>query len=253
MNYCRLLYLMFCFSLFFLGKSLYAQSSTYVIVHGAWGGAWQFKNMAIELEKKGNKIYRPTLTGLGERYHLADTAIRLQTHVNDVVNTILFEDLHDIILVGHSYGGMVITAVADSLPDRIRKMVYLDAILPKDQQSVMDLMRKPDTDNGLLKFEKDGYILPFWVKDDNKFPRDVPHPLKTVTDKIHLINPKRNKIPTTYILTYEDGTALEKDDFYPFYKEARNLGFKTIEFVGDHNPQIKKLKELVDLLECENK
>ncbi|KKO91808.1 hypothetical protein AAW12_08390 [Sphingobacterium sp. Ag1] len=242
---------MFCFSLSILGKSLYAQSSTYVIVHGAWGGAWQFKNTASELEKKGNKIYRPTLTGLGERYHLADTSIRLQTHIDDVVNTILFEDLHDIILVGHSYGGMVITAVADSLPDRIRKLVYLDAILPEDQQSVMNLMGKSSAANGLLKLEKDGYIFPFWVRDIKKLPRDVPHPLRTMTDKISLKNPKRLKIPGTYILTYEDGKTIEDDDFYPFYRKAKNIGFKTVEFVGDHNPQIKKLKELVDLLEQE--
>ncbi|WP_194932930.1 alpha/beta hydrolase [Sphingobacterium paramultivorum] len=251
MNNCRLLFIIFFFSLVGFGKDVSAQPSTYVIVHGAWGGAWQFKNTAVELAKKGNVVYRPTLTGLGERYHLADTSIRLQTHVNDVVNTILFEDLHDIILVGHSYGGMVITAVADSLPDRIRKLVYLDAILPEDQQSVINLMGKPTGANGLLKLEKDGYIFPFWVKDVKKLPRDVPHPLKTMTDKINLKNPKRLKIPSTYILTYTDGTAIEEDDFYPFYKKAKTMGFKTIEFVGDHNPQIKRLKELVNLLEQE--
>lgn len=251
MNYCILLSIMFLFSLVGLSKDLAAQSSTYVIVHGAWGGAWQFKNTAVELAKKGNEVYRPTLTGLGERYHLADTSIRLQTHVDDVVNTILFEDLHDIILVGHSYGGMIITAVADSLPDRIRKLVYLDAILPEDQQSVMNLMGKSSAANGLLKLEKDGYIFPFWVKDIKKLPRDVPHPLRTMTDKISLKNPKRLKIPSTYILTYEDGKTIEDDDFYPFYRKAKNIGFKTVEFVGDHNPQIKKLKELVDLLEQE--
>ncbi|MNI06540.1 Pyrethroid hydrolase [compost metagenome] len=251
MNNCRLLFIIFFFSLVGFGKDVSAQPSTYVIVHGAWGGAWQFKNTAVELAKKGNVVYRPTLTGLGECYHLADTSIRLQTHVNDVVNTILFEDLHDIILVGHSYGGMVITAVADSLPDRIRKLVYLDAILPEDQQSVINLMGKSTAANGLLKLEKDGYIFPFWVKDVKKLPRDVPHPLKTMTEKINLKNPKRLKIPSTYILTYTDGTAIEEDDFYPFYKKAKTMGFKTIEFVGDHNPQIKRLKELVNLLEQE--
>jgi hypothetical protein len=115
----------------------------------------------------------------------------------------------------------------------------------------MNLMWKSTAVNGLLKFEKDGYIFPFWVKDTKKLPRDVPHPLRTMTDKISLKNPKRLKIPSTYILTYEDGKASEEDDFYPFYKKAKNIGFKTIEFVGDHNPQIKKLKELVDLLEQE--
>lgn len=251
MNYSKLSCFMLFFSLVVCHKLTYAQKTTYMIVHGAWGGSWQFKNTASELVKKGNIVYRPTLTGLGERYHLADTAIGLQVHINDVVNTILFEDLSNIILVGHSYGGMVITAVADSLPDRIKKLVYLDAILPDNGESVMSLMGKSSGDNGLLKFVKDGFILPFWVKDEHKFPRDVPHSMKTMTDEINLKNSKRTKIPSTYILTYEDKKAIEKDDFYPFYKKAKQRNFKTIEFMGDHNPQIKKLKELVDLLEQE--
>ncbi|RKO70524.1 alpha/beta hydrolase [Sphingobacterium puteale] len=248
MKFSVLSYFILFFSLVVGLKSAYAQQTTYVIVHGAWGGAWQFKKTANELEKEGHRIYRPTLTGLGERYHLADTSIRLQTHINDVINTILFEDLTDIVLVGHSYGGMIITGVADSLPDRIKKLVYLDAILPDNQESVLSLMVKPDGDNGLLKFEKDGFIIPFWVKDERKFPRDVPHPLKTMTDKISLRNSERERIPATYILTYEEGKTMEKDDFYPFYAKAKQRHFKTVELIGDHNPQIKKLKELVDLL-----
>ncbi|MFU1858320.1 hypothetical protein BWD42_13525 [Sphingobacterium sp. CZ-UAM] len=248
MKFNKLGYFILFFSLVVGLKSAYAQQTTYVIVHGAWGGAWQFKKTANELEKKGHKVYRPTLTGLGERYHLADTSIRLQTHINDVINTILFEDLRDIVLVGHSYGGMVITGVADSLPDRIKKLVYLDAILPEDQESVLTLMGKADGNNGLLKYGKEGFIIPFWVKDDMKFPRDVPHPLKTMSDGINLNNPEREKIPATYILTYEGDQPMEKDDFFQFYAKAKKKHFKTIELIGDHNPQIKKLKELVDLL-----
>lgn len=251
MIYNKLRYFILFVSLIILMKSVQAQSTTFVIVHGAWGGAWQFKNTADELVKMGNKVYRPTLTGLGERYHLADSTIGLQTHVDDIINTILFENLSDIVLVGHSYGGMIITAVADSLPDRIRKLIYLDAILPEDQESVLQLMTKSDGKDGLRKFVKDGFIIPFWAKDEHKFPRDVPHPVRTMTDKIKLSNRKRQHIPSTYVLTYELGTQLEEDDFYPFFKRAKQRNFKTIEFIGDHNPQIKKLKELVDLLEQE--
>lgn len=233
------------------GKIAYAQPAVYVIVHGAWGGAWQFKSTANELEKDGGKVYRPTLTGLGERYHLADTSVGLQTHINDVVNTILFEDLKNVVLLGHSYGGMVITAVADSLPGRIKKLVYVDAILPDNQESVMMLMSKSDGSNGLLASESNGYVMPFWVKDGGKFPRDVPHPLKTMTDRINLSNPARERIPSTYILTYEQGKPMERDDFYPFYERAKQRHFKTRELISDHNPQIKKLQELVDLLEQE--
>ena len=87
---------------------------------------------------QGHNVYRPTLTGLGERYHLASPKINLTTHVTDIVNVILFENLHDIVLVGHSYGGMVITGVADSLPDRIAQIVYVDAHIAEDRKSAFD-------------------------------------------------------------------------------------------------------------------
>jgi pimeloyl-ACP methyl ester carboxylesterase len=108
----------------------------YVIVHGAWGGSWAFRKVDSLMTEQGAIVYRPSLTGQGERVHLASADIRLTTHIQDVVNTILFEDLQDIILVGHSYGGMVITGVAEQIPERIRKLVYLDAILPEDGESV---------------------------------------------------------------------------------------------------------------------
>ena len=110
---------------------------TIVIVHGAWGGAWAFKRVEALLRDKGFNVYRPQLTGLGERVHLARPDVGLSVHIEDVVNTILFEDLHDITLVGHSYGGMVITGVADRVPDRIKRLVYLDAMVPNDGESVL--------------------------------------------------------------------------------------------------------------------
>ena len=119
-----------------------AQSAkpTIVIVHGAWGGAWAFRRVDALLRDKGYNVYRPQLTGLGERVHLSRPDIGLSTHIEDVVNMILFEDLHDIILVGHSYGGMVITGVADRVPERIKRLVYLDAMLPNDGESVMTIV-----------------------------------------------------------------------------------------------------------------
>jgi pimeloyl-ACP methyl ester carboxylesterase len=116
--------------------NIFAQQPTYVIVHGAWGGSWQFKNTANELEKLGSKVYRVNLTGLGERYHLANADINLSTHIKDVVNTILFERLDSVILIGHSYGGMVVTGVADSIPEKLKKVIYLDAFLPENGESV---------------------------------------------------------------------------------------------------------------------
>src|SRR5258707_4888261 len=113
---------------------------TIVIVHGAWGGSWAFRRVEELLRQKGFNVYRPQLTGLGERVHLSRPDIGLSTHIDDVVNTILFEDLHNIILVGHRYGGMVITGVADRVPARIHRLVYLDAMVPNDGESVMSIV-----------------------------------------------------------------------------------------------------------------
>src|SRR3954468_19090888 len=96
-------------------KASPSKQPVYVIVHGAWGGSWAFKKVDSLLTEAGAIVYRPSLTGQGERVHLADSSVDLATHVKDVVNMILYEDLHDVILVGHSYGGMVITGVADSV------------------------------------------------------------------------------------------------------------------------------------------
>src|ERR1041384_4375483 len=107
-----------------------AKRYTYVIVHGAWGGGWDWLAIDSMLTARGHKVVRVTLTGLGERHHLASPNIGLDTHIDDVVNAILWDNLHDVVLLGHSYGGMVITGVADRIPDRIKRVVYLDALLP---------------------------------------------------------------------------------------------------------------------------
>jgi pimeloyl-ACP methyl ester carboxylesterase len=113
--------------------------TTYVLVHGGFQGGWSYKRVARLLRDAGHDVYTPTLTGLGERSHLAHYQINLDTHIMDVVNVLLWEDLAEIVLLGHSYGGMVITGVADRLPDRVAALVYLDAIVPKDGDSLFSL------------------------------------------------------------------------------------------------------------------
>src|SRR5947208_13380542 len=110
--------------------------ATFVIVHGAWGGAWSWNRIVVPLlRRRGHAVYAVTLTGLGERTHLASPDVTLDTHIQDVVNVLFYEDLTDVILVGHSYGGNVITGVADRDPDRLQQLVYLDAATPSDGQS----------------------------------------------------------------------------------------------------------------------
>ena len=218
-----------------------------VTVHGAWAGGWHFKKIAPLLEAKGWKVYRPSLSGLGEHFNTARTDIGLATHIDDIVNFILFEDLHDVILLGHSYGGMVITGVADRIPERISRLIYLDAFLPVDGENLMSL-RKAGAPQ-IEKMEKDGFIVPTWVKPGKPFPIDVPHPMKTLTDSIVLKNQAAAaKIPATYILTVEKGKRPEDDDFYDASVRAKARTWPVLLMEGDHNPHWRQPEALAELL-----
>lgn len=113
--------------------------ATYVLVHGGGHGGWCYQFVAKILRAKGHEVYAPTLTGLGEREHLLSPAVDLNMHITDIVKVLQFEDLCNVILVGHSYGGMVITGVADRVPERIANLVYLDAAYPQNGQSLVDV------------------------------------------------------------------------------------------------------------------
>ena len=233
--------------LLIITQNIFPQSdsnTTILIVHGAWGGGWSFKKVDEILTKKGANVYRPTLTGLGEKVHLLSEDINLKTHINDIVNVVLYEELTEIILVGHSYGGMVITGVADSIPQRIKRMVYLDAIVPLNNESVSSIFGFNPTENDI----KIGGIVPAWV-DKTKFPpKDVPHPIKTMTDKINLSNKDRNKISSVYILTVEKNKKPQEDDFASQVEKAKSKGWNIIYFESDHNPQWSAPKKISDLI-----
>ncbi len=113
--------------------------ATFVLVHGAFQGGWVYARVARMLREAGHKVYTPTLTGLGERSHLADRAISLDTHIQDIVNVFKYEGITDAILCGHSYGGMVITGVANEIGEHIRTLFYIDAYAPADGQSLVDI------------------------------------------------------------------------------------------------------------------
>ena len=105
---------------------------TYLIVHGGWAGGWYFKDTAKILRAAGHEVYTPTLTGIGERVHLGHPEVNLDTHIQDIVNVLEYEDLIEVILVGYSYGGMVSTGVIYRQPERIKQMIYLDGLIPEN-------------------------------------------------------------------------------------------------------------------------
>jgi pimeloyl-ACP methyl ester carboxylesterase len=113
--------------------------ATYVLVHGGGHGGWCYQRVALLLRDAGHEVLTPTLTGLGERSHLLSPDVDLDLHITDVVNVLHYEDLREVVLVGHSYGGMVITGVAVRTPDRVGRLVYLDAANPTNGQSLVDV------------------------------------------------------------------------------------------------------------------
>lgn len=157
--------------------------SAIVMVAAAWHGGWALAPIARQLRAQGHEVFTPTLTGLGERSHLARSGINLETHIDDVANVLLFERLNDIVLCAHSYAGMVISGVADRLPERIASLVYVDAFVPQDGESWWDLAGDRYRQLALDRCSADGFGV---VPPDHLDKRCSPHPLASFRQAIRL-------------------------------------------------------------------
>src|SRR5690606_4849509 len=212
------------------------ETYTFVMVHGATAGGWEWKKTGKFLTEDGHEVYRATLTGLGERMHLNSPDIDLETHINDVVNLILFEDLHDIVLTGHSYGGMVITGVMDRVPERIRHVVFLDAAVPDDGMSLWDLfggrgIQDPD------RFA-DGFMQVPWVKPDAKPPHNVKQSIKCFSQPVSYNNPAALALPVTYVaFVPKDQSIEERAAKDKSWQRAKARGWTIRTFPGGHVAQ----------------
>jgi pimeloyl-ACP methyl ester carboxylesterase len=222
----------------------------YVCVHGGFFGGWIWRTVANMMHAEGHEVFTPTLTGLGERAHLANPQVDLNTHIQDIIGVLECEDLQDVILVGHSYGSMVVTGVAERSPERLTRLVYLDTAIPQDGQSWTDLFGsevvKLWTD--IANKHGDGWRLPL-ISDP---PRIQPHPLKTVLDPLTVKNPMAAKIPRAYIrctIKPKDSPvavcwpALDKAS-----ENARKQGWWYRELPADHGVMLEMPRELADLL-----
>ena len=182
--------------------------TTYVLVHGAWGGSYGWREFAPLLRERGHEVFTPSLTGLGEREHLSGPKVNLSTHVQDVVSVFEMEDLQDVVLVGHSYGGMVVTGAADKVSDRVSHLVYEDAFLPKDGESCSDLGGA----GGTSAFRQ--RLVDGWKVPPNAAPADAPvtpemeararkrrpMPIDTLEEKVHLRLPlEEHGFSRTYV------------------------------------------------------
>ena len=146
--------------------------ATFVLAHGAWSAAWAWKKVRPLLRARGHELHTPTLTGLGDRGHHASPAVDLETHVSDVVAMLDYEDLRDVVLIGHSYGGMVATGVADRVPERLRQVIYLDAFVPAEGRCLLDYMPE-GVRKHMVENAADGWRVPANPIPPDTAPEDV--------------------------------------------------------------------------------
>lgn len=222
---------------------------TFVLVHGMWVGGWAWSQVAPLLRAAGHDVYTPTLTGYGERVHLRHPGITLDTHVLDITNVLRYEDLHEVILVGWSYAGMVITGVAEQAPDRLAHLVYLDAFVPQDGQSVADLIGSQATAGfeEIARTQGDGWLVPYPGPNNDNLPlTDVLfNPAK---QPLAVKNAQARALPHTYIYC-TDKPDSEPDVMAASARYAQAAaGWRYRTFSGDHNAVLTMPRELADLL-----
>lgn len=185
--------------------------ATFVLVHGAWSGAHGFRHVRRLLQRGGHEVFTPSLTGIGERRHLTGPLVGLTTHVHDVVNQALYEDLHDVVLLGFSYGGCVVTGAVDHLSSRIRHLVYLDAFVPRDGDSVLSMTGQAGRSIGL----EEPWLLPpaqrtYDDPAEAEFmsARRTPQPQACFSEAVALARPlEEHPFERTYVRATGDGPS----------------------------------------------
>lgn len=238
----------------------------FVLVHGAWGGSYGFRTVRRPLLAAGHDVYSPSLTGLGERVHLSSPQVDLTTHVTDVVNAVTYEDLRDIVLLGYSYGGMVVTGALEHIADRVSHLVYLDAFVPADGQALNDLTQAGYGAAAVGPGKGDQWLieLPFREYEDSgeakwNAERRVKHPVRCFSEPVRLSKPLESyPFTRTYIKATADprpdpsGPAGPDGPGSPFWQAADHAAaspaWRYREIDTNHMILANRPAELVELL-----
>jgi pimeloyl-ACP methyl ester carboxylesterase len=235
------------------GGSAQAQTpaKTFVLVHGAWHGGWCWRRVSDLLEKRSHKVFSPTMTGLGERSHLIDPKINLTTHITDMVNVIKWEGLNDIVLVGHSYGGAVVSGVAEQVRDAIGSIVFLDAFVPENGDSMKDLtVRRAAIEELVQKGETTMKAVPAAVFQVNEKDRAwvdskcTPQPLATFTETITLTGARDRIEKKAYIRA----TGFANSPFDAAQEKAKARGWRVYETPCGHDVMVDMPDRLTEIL-----
>jgi pimeloyl-ACP methyl ester carboxylesterase len=232
--------------------------TTFVLVHGAWGGSYGFRTVRGPLRDAGHEVFTPSLTGIGERAHLSSPQVNLTTHITDVANTIRYEDLADIVLLGYSYGGMVVTGALEHVADRVAHLVYLDAFVPADGESLNDLTGARQGYTGVgpgatwqlpsLPREYDDPAEAAW-----QLARRTPHPAACFSEPVRLRKPLADHPFTrTYVKATEEPRPVPGGQPRPFWVTAdrtrNDPAWRYREIATDHMIMSKRPADLVGLL-----
>lgn len=238
-----------------------AQGLTFVLVHGAWHGGWCWSRVVDILRSRGHRVTTPTLTGLGERSHLLSTSVNLALHIDDVINHLVWEDLRQVILVGHSYGGVPVIGAADAVRERISKLVFLDAAILQQGEAAFDLLPKAVVEarvaaaveiNGCLALPAgDVANLGITRPEDVAFVngRLTPHPLATYRDALALKGPVGNGLPIAYVAC----TAPAYKSVDMCHRRARDAGWPVYELATGHDAMVTDPLDTANLLETISK
>jgi pimeloyl-ACP methyl ester carboxylesterase len=216
--------------------------STYVLVHGAWRGSWCWKRGRKALQAHGHDVFTPTLTGVADRVHLLSPQVNLDTHITDVVNLIRWEELSDVVLCGHSYGGCVISGVADRIPDRIGALVYLDAYVLENGQCLNDGLPPAMRDARLKRALESGdgwKVPPTPAEEFHVNAQDLDwvnrqctmQPLATFQQPLQLTGEIAKIENVTYILA----SGWAPSPFPPFFDRAKTKGWRTVTMDCGHD------------------
>lgn len=216
-----------------------------VLVHGGWAGGWQWREVAEKLTAASFSVFTPTLTGLGERVHLASPEVGLSTYITDIEKVLFYEQLSEAVLVGFSFSGLIISGVAERVPERISCLVYLDAFVPANGQSLEDIVG-PKISKNIRSFASqygDGWRIPSFF-DNN--PRSTPQPLKTSEEPVTIENPRAQRIPHVYIHCTAKPTEWVFTPILDRCAEyARDQGWEYRKLDSDHFPMYSAREQLV--------
>lgn len=226
----------------------------FVLAHGAWSSAWAWRKMRPRLRAAGHELWAESLTGLGARAHLAGPHVTLETHIADVLGQLHMEDLRDAVLIGHSYGGMVATGVADRARDRVRRLIYLDAFAPEDGESAFDISAPENCARmeGLIASQGEGWRIPpnpmppDTAAEDVAFaaPRRLHQPAECFRQPLRMQGGPLT-LPIDYIYCTKSGPG---DGFRRFRDKADASGWGRHDLDASHNPHITVPDALTDLL-----